>query len=270
MGLLAAEIPADSTGTSANRGSMTLPSSGEVLKQVMARAQANAEIPDALQYHYQKRSAFEEFASDGRLLKSMEKIYAVKMIGGRLFDRLIRIQGKELTVSERAREDEREIQFRHGSSGANSQKAYFKENWLSQDLLDRFEFTTVKREYRLRRPFILVSFKPSMHAAPAKTIQDKICGRLTGSFWVDETDAEIAELNVYLTESISLGWFGAVGSIRQCDLSLERTRMPDGIWVNHNLNLALAGRRLLASMRYRISEESSGFEKKNSPANKLN
>jgi hypothetical protein len=259
--VLTEESAAHASGISATGATVTLPPAWEVLKRVIARAETNAEIPDARQYHYQKRSVFEEFGSDGRLLKSTEKIYAVKMIGGQLFDRLIKIQGKELSPSELAREDERENQFRHGSSRANSQKTYLKENWLSRDLLDRFEFTTVKRDFRLRRPFIVISFKPSEHAAPAKTVQDKICGRLTGSIWVDELDAETAELNVNLTAPLSLGWFGSIGSIHQCDLSLVRSRMPDGIWVDKYHEFKLAGRRLFTSMRYHITEESSDFKK---------
>jgi hypothetical protein len=261
IGLLVGEISPDPSGISTNRAGTALPPAEEVLKRVMMRAQATADIPDDQRYQYQKRSVFEELGSDGRVLKSTEKIYAVKTIGGRLFDRLIKIRGKELSSSELAREDERENQFRHGSSRANSQKTYLKENWLSQDLLDRFEFTTVKRDYRLRRPFIVISFKPSEHAAPAKTIQDKICSRLTGSIWVDEVDAETAELNVVLTAPLSLGWFGSIGSIHQCDLSLVRSRMPDGIWVDKYHELKLAGRRLFTSMRYHITEESSDFKK---------
>jgi hypothetical protein len=64
-----------------------------------------------------------------------------------------------------------------------------------------------------------------------------------------------------LVEPIFLGWFGLLGSLNQCDLSLERQRMPDGVWINAKQALHIQCRKLTATMRFRTTEESSGFEK---------
>jgi hypothetical protein len=37
---------------------------------------------------------------------------------------------------------------------------------------------------------------------------------------------------VSLAEPVFLGWFGLLGSLTQCDLALERQRMPDGAWID--------------------------------------
>jgi hypothetical protein len=58
-----------------------------------------------------------------------------------------------------------------------------------------------------------------------------------------------------------MGWFGLLGSLTRCDVSLERQRMPDSVWVNTRLALFIQCRKLTTTMRFRTTEESSGFEK---------
>jgi hypothetical protein len=241
---------------------ISLPPGTEIMKRVLLRAEANSKIPDDQQYRYSKRSVFEELDSEGRLVKSTEKIYHVKAIHGEPFSRLIKVQGKELSDKEISREDQREAEFRRDlSNPGNGKKGRLKENWLSQDLLDRFEFSTLRIENLIRRPCFVISFKPNGLSSTAKSMQDKIVSRLCGTIWVDERDSEIVKLNVGLTEPVSLGWFGSLGSIHQCDLSFERKRLPDGIWVNSRQSMVLSGRRLVSEMRYHAIEESSDFDR---------
>ena len=69
---------------------------------------------------------------------------------------------------------------------------------------------------------------------------------MAGRVWVDEADAETARLEVGLVQPVFLGWFGLLGSLTQCDLSLERQRMPDGVWVNTKQALLIQCRKLTA------------------------
>ena len=62
-------------------------------------------------------------------------------------------------------------------------------------------------------------------------------------------------------QPVFLGWFGLLGSLTQCDLSLERQRMPDGVWVNTKQALLIQCRKLTANMRYRTTDISSGFRR---------
>jgi hypothetical protein len=52
-----------------------------------------------------------------------------------------------------------------------------------------------------------------------------------------------------------------LGSLAQCDLSLERQRMPDGAWIDTKQALFIQYRKLTATMRFRTTETSSGFKK---------
>ena len=79
--------------------------------------------------------------------------------------------------------------------------------------------------------------------------------------WIDEWDADAARLEVSLVEPVYLGWFALLGSLTGCDLSLDRQRMPEGVWINTKEALFIECRKLLATTRFRTTDESSGFKK---------
>ena len=60
-------------------------------------------------------------------------------------------------------------------------------------------------------------------------------------------------------DSVTVGWFGWMGSLTRCDLSLTRQRMPDGVWINDRMTLFIQCRKLITTQRFRLTEESRGF-----------
>jgi len=229
---------------------------------MIARAQAIAQDDQGPQYTYAKRALLEYQDAAGLTTKSEEKIYQVELIAGFPFDRLVRIQGRELTSKELKKEQQREERFRKKFVSANSASmAARKEGWVTRQLLDRYQFVVVERVAMNGRSTLVLAFKPKDEDLPAKTFQDKLLNRMAGTVWIDEADADTAKLSVRLTESIALGWLGVLGSLNQCELSLERKRLPDGVWVNARQTLLIHYRKLASTMRFHSTEESSGFEK---------
>jgi len=108
---------------------------------------------------------------------------------------------------------------------------------------------------------LVVSFHPKAGYNPDKTVQDKVLGRLVGRLWVDEAEAEVARVQAGLNEDLALGWFGLIGSLKQCDLDLQRKRLADGRWVNARQTLEIRGRKLFSYMRVRVLEESYNFKR---------
>jgi hypothetical protein len=133
-----------------------------------------------------------------------------------------------------------------------------KEAWIKPELLARFNFDVVSNEVYANRQTWILEFKPKA-GAPDETVQDRIYNRIAGRLWIDQEDAEITRIEAHLTEDLSLGWLGVLGSLKTCDLTLERQRMPEGVWVNAKQILLLVGRKLFSTVRYRATEESSGF-----------
>ena len=73
---------------------------------------------------------------------------------------------------------------------------------------------------------------------------------MAGRLWIDETDADTARLEVSLVEPVFLGWFGLLGSLTQCDVSLERQRMPDGVWISTKQALLIQCWKLMVTTSF--------------------
>lgn len=244
-----------------SRGAESLPAASNVIQRVIARAQLVARAGQTNHYVYDKRSVVEELDEKERVTQSTEKLYRVMLINGLPFPRLVRIQGRELGAKELEKENQRETEFRERVTRVNfRKKAKQREALATQDLVDRFHFTVVARESIDGRPTLKLSFAPRP-GAPDKGVEDKIYKHVFGTVWVDEDEAEVAKLDASVRGPIPLGWFGAVGSLNKFHAILERSRMPDGAWVNRRSMFSVMARQLWKSIRMRTNEESSGFRR---------
>jgi len=243
------------------RGADNLPAAPDVIRRLVERAQFVARAEQTNHYTYEKRSVTVELDEKDRVTKSTEKLYKVVLINGLPFPRLIKVQGRALTAKELERENQRETAFRQRVMRVDmNRKAKRKEGLATQELVDRFEFKVAKREVIDGRPTLAVTFTPKQGGAE-KTIEDKVFQNVFGTVWVDEHEAEVTKLEASVRGPIPLGWFGAVGSLNKFQALLERSRMPDGVWVNRKSSFSIVARKLFSAMRSKTIEESTGFRK---------
>ena len=239
-----------------------LPTAESVLQRMLRRAEAVGKEDTESKYTYEKRSVFEDLDEAGKPTRTVEKIYLVRPIQRVPFSRLIRIQNRELTEQERITQDKREQDFRRKLAQKRSHPVTKEdEDALSAELIGRYDFKVETRERLDDRPVLVLSFRPKRGHSGEKSIEDKVLDRLAGRVWIDEAEAEVARVQVSLTEELSLGWFGMIGSMKQCDVKIERQRLPDGTWVAKSFAVSLGGRKVLTPMRYRSLEESYNFRK---------
>ena len=236
-------------------------SATNILARIIDRAEQIAADTNSPKYEYEKRSRVEELNSRGEMIQSTEKAYRVVVIQGWPYSRLLKVQGQRLSDAEIRREDQKEQEFRNKVAGREIGKRRNKKELLvTPELLERYDFTVVRGEpYRGRNATVL-EFKPKSNN-PEENFQDKMYNRIAGKIWVDDEEAEISKLDAHLTEEVSLGWLGMLGSLKNCDLVMERQRMPDGVWVNAKHTLYIVARKLLSTSRYRASEESNNFRR---------
>lgn len=238
-----------------------LPGASNLIARVVERAQLVARETQTNHYTYEKRSTTSELDEKGTVTKSTEKLYRVVLIGGLTFPRLIKIQGRELTAKELEKENQRETAFRQRVTRVDlKKKAKRKEGLATRELVDRFEFKIARRELVEGRQTLVVGFTPRS-GVPDDSIEDKVYQKVTGTVWVDELEAEIARLEARVNGPIPLGWFGAVGSLNKFQATVERIRLPDGVWVNRRSTFTVMARKLFSALRTRTTEESSGFRR---------
>jgi len=236
-----------------------IPSATNVLQRMMERATQVARGEKAEKYCYTKKSVTQELNSRGETIKSTEKQYEVVLIRGWPFSRLVQVQGQKLSEAEIRNEDQREQEFREKVAGRDlKQRRDKKEAWITPELLGRYHFAVISNDVCGDRKAVILEFKPKPNN-PEETVEDRIINRFAGRLWLDDEDAEIARLDVHLTGELSLGWLGMIGSLKECNLTLQRKRMPEGTWVNTRQTLRIIGRKLFSTMRYRAIEESTDF-----------
>ena len=242
------------------RAPEALPPASEVTRRMLEHAQMVAESEHGPQYTYEKRSLLEQLDAAGRADSLEEKIYQVRLIQGFPFNRLIKIQGRELTPEESKRQDAKEEKFQQQFVSADRRKlAARKQALVTPELLARYQFAVKQRVVLSNRPTLVVTFKPKDGDQPERSVEDRILNRLTGTLWIDEAEADTARVQANLVDSVAVGWFGWIGSLTRCDLSLTRQRMPDGVWINDRMTLFIQCRKLISSQRFRLTEESRGF-----------
>ena len=242
------------------RAPEALPSAPEVTRRMLKHAQTVAESEEGPQYTYEKRTLLEQLDGAGRAFTTEEKIHQVRLVRGLPFNRLVRIQGRELTAEESKREDAKEERFQQQFVSADRRKlAARKQALVTPELLARYQFAVKERVILSNRPTLVVTFKPRDEDVPAGSVEDKILNRLTGTLWIDEAEADIARVQANLVDSVTVGWLGWLGSLTRCDLALTRQRMPDGVWINDRMTLFIQYRKMIASQRFRLTEESRSF-----------
>lgn len=243
------------------RADESFPSASNLIQRVVARAQLVAQAEQTNHYAYAKRSIVEELDEKERVIKSTEKLYQVTLIGGVPFPRLVKVQGRDLSAEELEKQNQRETAFREKVTRVDfKKKATKREGMATQELVDRFDFKVVRRELVEGRPTWVVTFAAKANA-PDKSMEDKVFKHVFGTVWVDEAEAEVAKLDASVRGPIPLGWFGAVGSLKKFQATFQRSRMPDGVWVNRTGTFLVVARQLWNAMRLRTSEESSGFHR---------
>jgi hypothetical protein len=236
-----------------------LPSGDQVIRRMLDRYAARAAATNAPVWAYDKRMVTEKLDGDDKVEQRTEKQYRVQIIKGVPLSKLVKVEGRDLTDAELKKENQHEAGFQKQLSGRDPKKAVKEgEALINKDLVDRFQYKTLRREAVFGRPTVVVSF----WAKPGKddgSVQGRVLSRLAGTLWVDEATADVARLEVHLTQGFSMGVLGILGSVKECGMELVSRPMTDGTWLPDKTTLLVSARMFLSSIRFRMEETSSNF-----------
>ena len=239
-----------------------LPSAADLLARMIERAKAVASADDASRYTCQCQTVSEQLTSDGKVAATEERTYKVELVAGYPLRQLTKIAGKDLTPAALAEEQDKERQLRRKFTSLSMEDlAARKETWLTTNLLARYEFMVEDRVSFSNRATIVLTFRPKAGSLPVENLQDRLLNVMAGKIWVDEQDADAVQASIGLVDTLSLGWFGLLGSLSKCDLNLERTHLPNGAWANAKQSLQIQVRKLFSTQRFRITEVSSDYQR---------
>jgi hypothetical protein len=212
---------------------------------------------------------------DGRIKETETRTYEVTPIGKQFVERLMSVNGKELSAPEREREDKRvqkeveDIIKRREKKEQKEERARAKgekeekedDSVEIKDFLRISEVTSVRREIFRDHEVIAFDFEPRKGFKP-KTRAEDIVNKLAGTIWVDEAAQQVARLEARLTDSYKIGG-GMLASIgASTAFSFDQEKIGDEVWLPSSMEANVSARiLLLAKFNRSIERRYSDYKK---------
>src|SRR6266567_2184757 len=232
-------------------------SATEVIQNAVARAQ-QADTQARPGYTYTKLTLTEEIDAQGKVKERKQRVYQVLFQGGSTCLKLVTVNGGRPDEAEVKKQYDNQMNARHWFGQSKSGKGDSRENFLTTELVARYNFKLVGQELVNGRLAYQIAFEPRSPEGPEHRVLDRFFNRLSGTVWIDVQEFEIARAEVRLSSEVNLLW-GAVGSLKKLAYTLTRTRVADGLWFNTFSSGDFQGRKLTDSLRIKTSSHSSNF-----------
>ena len=181
---------------------------------------------------------------DGRVKETETRTYDVTPIGHEFVERLLSVNGKDLSAAEQEKEDKRvqkeveeiikrqekkeEKEERARAKGEKEQKD--RDNAEIKDFLRISEITSVRREMFRGHEVIAFDFEPRKGFKP-KNRSEGIVNKLAGTIWVDEAAQQVARLEARLTDSVKIagGMLASIGP--STAFAFDQEKIGDEVWL---------------------------------------
>jgi hypothetical protein len=255
----------DASGRAADLVTNNLPPIGEVLKRIAERAARDRENDrrfDA-QYEYRRVKIREVRTTRGKL-KQRDVIRRLNQPGQ-----------PSPETNDASRGDANRASSEEAEADANSDRLrnrgdYGKRDFpITDEVLNRFDFTLSGRETIEGRSTLILDFQPAARELPTKTFLDRFVNRMAGRLLVDEAESVIVRAELHLTETVSFV-AGIAGAVYQLDCEFQRARTEDGLWYTPQLDWRVDWRELLSRKVVTVGETKDNVRRTGTPAPSLN
>jgi hypothetical protein len=238
----------------------TVLSGDDIVRQAVDRAEAPATSVARPDYTYTKHTVTDELDAKGHVKGRKEKLYEVLVESGLSYLKLLQVNGRQLSGEQLRKQQEREEAERQKMTDSQpGKKGDNRENFLTAELVERYHFTLLDKQTVNGRVAYRLAFEPKSGLA-VRRLTDRFLNQIAGTVWIDAEEFEIARAEIHLKSEVAL-WGGMVGTLKRCAFTLQRTRLPDGIWFNAVSHGFFEGRRLLEPMLIKTQSESTNFRK---------
>jgi len=228
------------------------------MQKAVERARWSATQHDRPNYTYTKTTVTEELDANGKVKERKEKLYEGVVESGLTYLKLVKVNGKNLPPGELKKQEERELRDRETlAQRKTSNSGDDRENFLTSELIAKYNFAVVDRKPINGRPAYVLTFQPKP-GLPMKQAADRLLNQLAGKIWIDEQEFEIARIEIHLQSEVTL-WGGLLASLKRFTFTLGRARLENGVWFNTLSAGDFEGRKLLDSAHVRTQSESTNF-----------
>src|SRR5712671_209060 len=232
-------------------------SADQIIQKAAARAQNPGVRPEKGAYTYTKLTVMEELDSAGKVKEHKEKVYQVNFRNGATYAKLVEVNGHAPAEADLKKQAENESSARQ-MTGSKSNKGGDRENFLTPEIVARFDFTLVGQTNFNGRATYQVAFQPKNPAPPSHHMVDRLLDRISGMVWVDADEFEIARADLRLGSEVNL-LGGVVGSLKKLAYTMTCTRIDNGLWFKTSSFGDFEGRKLVDAMRIKTSSRAVNF-----------
>ena len=230
----------------------------EVIQQMLARSQQGEKGPETGDYTYTRFTITEELDASGKVKERKEKAHQVYCRQGVTSEKVLTVNGRPQTEGESRKTSHQEGESRENEGGSKRRHTDNQENYLTPDIVERFNFNLVGEQILNGRPSYQIAFAPKQPPLPAHHTMDRVLNRLSGTVWVDAEEFEIAKAEFSLGSEVQF-LAGVIGCLKKLSFMMTRTRMEGGFWLNTSSVAEFEGRKLFSSIRVKTHSQCSDF-----------
>jgi hypothetical protein len=244
-----------------------------MIKTIIANQEQVEDLWDRYTYRAIQTERKEE---NGKIKDGETKVYEITPIYGRAVRRLLSVNGKELSPSEREKEDRRvqkmveELIKDHEEEERKAEQARARGKGVKDDDEDEItllsflrisEITSVRREIFRGHEVIAFDFEPRKGYKP-KNRGESLINKLAGTMWVDEGARQIARAEARLTDSFKIAG-GLLASLSPTSaIVFEQEKVGDEVWLPSYGEVNLSARVfLLAKFKRNYVTRYSDYKK---------
>jgi hypothetical protein len=240
------------------RGVVPTVTAEQLIQRAVARAQQTQAASARHAYTYTKATVTEQLDPAGRVREHKSKRYQVSFQNGHTRVKLLEVNGHPPTAADLKAQAQNELSFRQLLGGAKEAGPEHRDNFLTPELVSRFDFSLVGSEVVNGRTAYQVDFRPRSPEPPQHRLVDRVVDRLSGTLWIDAEEYEVARADVRLCSQVDL-LGGVIGCLKNLAYTLTRTRVADGLWLNTIAVGDFQGRKLLESLRIKTKSQATDF-----------
>lgn len=202
------------------------------------------------EYTYLERDVDHKLDGKGQTKSTEVKTYEVLEIYGEQVQRLIKKDDKPLDAKDAAKEEEKIqkiIDKRKNESDADRKKREEKREKEREDdrkfvteVADAYIFTLVGPEKLDGRDAWVIDAEPRLGFEPHMK-DAKFLPKFHGRVWIDQSDLQLAKLDIEAIDTVSVGW--VLARIHKgTRVMLEQTRVNDEVWLPEHVSFKLDAR----------------------------
>lgn len=238
-----------------------LPEPAVLAKEVEAHQRRMDELRENYTFH--EATVTDELDANGKTRKSESEDRDVFFVNGYRIAQLIRKDGKELSEADRRSEQERVQKLIERYAKAPRGHS-FNRRGENAGIGQILALVTISKPRRLTlngRSTLAFDFLGDRHAK-AHGIAENAARKITGTVWVDESDREVARLQVRFDDNFHIGGGFLLNVQKGTSLFFEQSPLDRGLWMPTVSDIHLAARELLLKgIRQNIHITDSDFRR---------